>query len=545
MGRSRASQKIRLIFCGLSSLLFSLSASAVTYTESFNSTSAKGAVSTLIWNQALGELHPPLWVTGWVDEGVGGNTAIDFGDGRHGSFELSTYSQFGTVNGNIIEINTDHYPDGLQVTSFTLEANYVIRPIGSRPFVVRSLSDITVNGYINCSGEDGEAGDNTLTVKRGGRGHCGGGDGGDSGAAGTSGGLGVTGGGAGADVSNTFGGIGGGGGGGFVRDYSSGGSNPDNTDGVNPSGGAGGVAGSRNRDDSFSEDENGAGSGGGGGGRFVDSSDPSIFGSGGGGGAGGGNIRLYAVRNVVVGAGGIIRANGGAGGNATVGGAGGGGSGGSILIFAGDSIANGGIIRAMPGLGGEALNGGDGGAGSVGRTWLVAKDAASLTGNLEVPWTELDVPGDVRYRLGTFLVESNVVDVGNTRPTLTATNSTVVGTGNALIEMSVSADGSISSFGNFDDINNFVGQTFSRFFRFRISLTNNDPLDPVRVQDFAIDYEGNTQKEFDFKGACGSIGAGLSAGRGNGLYGAGPLSLAAALMFLLPFLTLLGLRLRT
>ncbi len=112
----------------------------------------------------------------------------------------------------------------------------------------------------------------------------------------------------------------------------------------------------------------GGGSGGGGG----------THGSVDGGGAGaGGGFLLLAARFIIVGATGVIRAEGGAGVDGlTAGGAGncggGGGGGGGLIVLIYDTLTNSGSIEAHGGLGGAANGtGGAGAAGSVGTIVLL------------------------------------------------------------------------------------------------------------------------------------------------------------------------------
>jgi hypothetical protein len=86
LGRRRTgSQKIRLTLF-LAIFLSPLFVFALTYTETFSTTAAQSS-SQLVWNIALGKLHPPLWVENWNDGAVQ-DTAFDVGDGHHGAFNI-------------------------------------------------------------------------------------------------------------------------------------------------------------------------------------------------------------------------------------------------------------------------------------------------------------------------------------------------------------------------------------------------------------------------------------------------------------------------
>src|ERR1700677_4197201 len=55
----------------------------------------------MVWNLALGMLHPPLQISGW-SPGVG-TTNFSVGDGHHGPFNIATYAIFsvgGSLAGN-------------------------------------------------------------------------------------------------------------------------------------------------------------------------------------------------------------------------------------------------------------------------------------------------------------------------------------------------------------------------------------------------------------------------------------------------------------
>lgn len=529
---------------------------ATTVTESFTSRSNLDDAGGMVWNQALGELHPPLQAFAWHDNILGGPnyTPYSVGDGHDGAFISSRYHLFdvdGVVTANVIEINTDVYTD-LQFTEFNLLATYTIRPVGSNPLVIRSLSDMIINGTIDCSGE---AGDDAVadinTIVSGGAGHCGGGDGGDSVAPaavpgvsnkGTSGGTGVTGGDGGQNSA------GGGGGGSFIlnkavlTDYE------DPTAGANTVGGTGGAPGFNNRDDPFDDDIDGAGSGGGGGSAYNTIGDEPNHSSGAGGGAGGGNMRFYVVRDITVGATGYVRANGGSGGSVAgglKGGGGGGGGGGSILMFAGNDIifsAHGiaeASVTARAGSGGTTT-GGDGGTGAWGRTWVLDSDvyAAVIAPTLpEEPETRLDTPGDIRYETpaGTYTVTSKAIELGNTRPFITNTslNGALAG-GTAVFNLAFSESSALASLAAFALHTTFLNTEVKRFARFQLIIDNNLNQNPIRIHDLSLTFDGATQKDFEFSTGCGGSDSSASLASRE----------AYSLFLLLPFLLIFYLRRR-
>src|SRR6185437_2334553 len=91
----------------LSLLIFAfvISARAQTSTvsETFMNATDIGSSPQMVWNLALGMLHPPLLIANW-DSGSGAeSTLFSVGDGHHGPFGLSTYSLFsvgGSLTGN-------------------------------------------------------------------------------------------------------------------------------------------------------------------------------------------------------------------------------------------------------------------------------------------------------------------------------------------------------------------------------------------------------------------------------------------------------------
>ena len=176
---------IRYIFVVFNIILLTQVAQAsdqFSFTESFESNN-NIATSTAIVNYDSGAVEPQLFIEDSNDAGLF-DLAFDVGDGSHGVFDSSTYQNFsenGDVSGNIIRLNLDDYPE-LKVTSFELDNGWTIQPIGNRPLIIKSLTTIEINGTIDCSGGDGEAGTSNLAdladVSQGGEGKCGGANGG-------------------------------------------------------------------------------------------------------------------------------------------------------------------------------------------------------------------------------------------------------------------------------------------------------------------------------------------------------------------------------
>lgn len=528
-------------------------ADARTVTEGFTSRQHIDSDGGAVWNIALGELHPPLLVAGWDDGGGASSTSFSVGTGQHGAFIESRYAIFdrdGVVSGGVIEIDTNTYQD-LQFTSFHLASGYALRPVGSYPLVIRSLSSVVIDGIVDCSGADGtSAVSNIVSSLLGGTGRCGGGSGGasvPSGVApgvshqGVAGGASVTGG-SGGPLGVPTGGQGGGGGGSYIKAYAAVGDKPDPTDGDDSLGGTGGAVGVIFRDDSFSVDADGAGSGGGGGSAFDDAGDVASHSSGGSGGGGGGNIRIYAVQDITVTVTGAVRADGGDGGSVAgglKGGGGGGGGGGSVLMFAGRDIVLDGPVTAAAGAGGTSA-GGDGGRGAWGRTWIVEKDGFAGGAVVEDPDSDLNLPGGVVYETGVnYTVTSIAVDVGNTKPNITSLPMTIADLGGSTLtyNLAFSSSSDLSTLSNFQLSSNFIGVEAQRFARFQIQFDNTDAVTPIRIQDLSFIYDGFEQTEFNFTTGCGSIG---SASRPSGATSL----LGVALLFFLPLFVFGALRIR-
>ncbi|MCB0377914.1 MAG: hypothetical protein KDD33_05420 [Bdellovibrionales bacterium] len=496
------------------------------------STRSRYASGTAVWNQALGVVHPTLHTINYK----GGFTPIpvDVGNGQHGSFELATYLSFdhdADTTGNIISLDTSTFPI-LQVTSFKLDAGWTLRPIGNNPLIIYSLSDVVIEGTIDCSGGNGG---NAIGAAPGSGGValCGGGHGGSGGVvngAGTNGAnvhATVTGGIAGNAATPAMGG----GGGGSWNTTSAAGNGP------NAAGGFG-LAGNSATDPEFTIIAGGAG-GGGGGGNATD--------AGGGGGAGGGVVVIHAVRDFILGqapasAFGSIDVSGGNGGSSNVnGGPGGGGGGGSVLVFVGNDIEiyntdGGGASRANIGTGGTNTVPATGASGGVGRSWF-SSEQYNLSGTgFYTPAEQTISPGKVEFVATTQDVVSQPFDLSTNQVTL-----------NSFILSPTSTDFTLEFAGSDDDFTgDDTGYTTDpslivdkRFVRFKVTVTASNLNDPDMITQVVLNYTDNSGggnanlnvDQFDFQSAgCARVDSrGASPPRGGIVFLLLPLFVSLAL----------------
>lgn len=258
----------------------------------------------------------------------------------------------------------------LEVQSFTVPPCCTVRCVGPLPLVIRSQGPILIQGVLDASGLPGGSGSNDTPGGAGGQPGCGGGAGGMGGASSLfplnpvgQDGTGLSPGSGGLPAGLVPGvQIGGGGGAGNAGAGSSGGA-ANNGSGLSASG-SGGPALPWAR----------SGSGGGGGAAEIDSwVFPAANDGGGGGGGGGGSLTLLSDHSITVG--GVVAANGGAGGASSGnGGAGGGGSGGSVILCA-PLLDIQGLVTVTGAAGGIASQPGcgcsPGGSGSHGRILLL------------------------------------------------------------------------------------------------------------------------------------------------------------------------------
>lgn len=500
--------------------------------------SSQVATSTAVSNTSTGEVHPPLQIQGWDSGGGAQSTSISIGDGSHGSFNSATYLNFhsGNYNGDrVVRIDTDAYPE-LKFTDFTLDDNWTLEPIGSRPLVIRSLSTVVINGAISCTGSNGSDLDSaTAVTPSGGTGRCGGASGGSGGSltsAASSGSEPTTN--AGSRGRAGAAQQGGGGGGGGMDTSAPAPATGLQIDDATPSG----AAGTTGTDTSFTLV--GGGAGGGGGERYDNGAAPvNQHSSGGGGGAGGGSIYIYAKGNITVRAGtGFVRAKGGNGGGSTGtgrAGAGGGGAGGSILIFSGGQFVVNGVVDAGGGTGGTS-DGGNGGNGGAGRTWSSDSDTnPSGTGTID-PGSSLGATGSVTYQIGTFEVVSALIDLGTKKPSLNSISidSTVSGASTISLEVAGGDDSFDDSAATWVSSSSLASVTGKRFLRLRLRINNQDNATPAVVRAITINFDPSNQGKFDFT-SCQMV---RGTGGGSGLWS------SAFVTMLLPLLLLGWLRRR-
>lgn len=496
--------------------------------------------ATGVFNRALGRLHSPLRAEDW-DAGSGASS-IDFsvGDGRHGTFGPATYLNFnsGSYNGdNVIRIDTDQYPE-LEFTAFELRAPWVIRPIGSRPLVIRSQSTVKIEGRIDCNGEDGTPASTVPgATPSGGLGRCGGSNGGSGGSAtspatngaspmghvGGAGGAGLNegdggGGGAGMDITQpAFGGL-------DVIDV-----------------GAGGIAGTNAIDPAFAIE--GGGAGGGGGSGYFNAGEPGAHASGAGGGAGGGIILIYAAGDLTIAATGVIEALGGKGGAglpSTKAGGGGGGGGGSVLLFSGGEMRIDGTVRALANVGGFLAgadgglsDGGDGGPGGGGRLWTADLDGPPSLDAAAIfdPMPNLAI-GTIAYRLGTYEATSKLFDLDHTKPLLKALAVQTFGTGSVTVDVATSD--ALFEIAAADFKPYVANMPLKRFVRLKLTLENQSKTSPLMISSVSFEVTKPLQTEFEFS-SCALLRKPPSSPLGSP-----PLSWIAVLI--LPMIVVLGLR---
>ncbi|OFZ29515.1 MAG: hypothetical protein A2622_07245 [Bdellovibrionales bacterium RIFCSPHIGHO2_01_FULL_40_29] len=492
-------------FLFLTWITFSLNLFADTIIEEFTTLTYQGAGSTAVWNTVLGKVHPTLLINNFEDPpSLPDSKPALVGDGHDGAFNISTYSNFGTVAGNVITIDASLFPV-LNLTHFHLASGYTLTSING-PLVIFSLSDVIIDGTILCDGLNGEDAIGTIGGA-GGLGRCDGNTGGAGGNSTSSGSTGlpstglVSGGGGGNYVSIAPG-AGGGGAGSFYGSDGNAGQNSTPSTNLAGAGGNGNLGG----DADFSSL---SGSPGGGGGSGSDTE------GGGGGGGGGGTVVIHAVGDVTISATGNILARGGNGGNANTGGGGGGGGGGSVQIFspgqlvlvpAAVVIDVSGGAGAIPTLG----NAGDGGAGTNGRTWLLP---FVFTGpGTESHVTLLANEGVVEYSQVAESIVSKSYDTGSTLAKFNSISAFPTATG-----ITFEVAGSNDDFST-DDTGWISASQFSqldgkRFVKFKATLNNTSATSPLEMDSVIINYDSGLKEEFTFKG-CGTVKTN-STGGGN------------------------------
>lgn len=467
-------------------------------TESFSSAAQKDPASTAVWNLAAGVVHPTLQIANYTPPlGVPTTTDFDVGDGSHGIFQPSTYANFGAVVGSTITIDASVFPI-LKFSIFQLDSGYTLTSING-PLIIYSLSTVTIDGTILCSGDDG-APASGANGGAGGIGRCGGnfgGAGGNASADGTQGlptaGL-VVGG-----IGGNFvgAGNGGGGGGGAAFAGNDGGAGLAGTGGNTGGNGGSGTGGANHQ---FS---NLAGSPGGGGGSGSNTQ------GGSGGGGGGGTVIIHAVGSVSISATGIILALGGNGGAAASGG--GGGGGGGVKIFSAVNVI---LIPGIPlysadvtgGTGGGGGAGGNGGSGSFGRAWLISPAGVTGGGSESNP-TSISPEGTIQYVTTAQTAVSKSYDTGSS---LTVYNSVTFNpvSNDVALQISGSDDNFVVDDTGWLNSSQVASLEKKRFVKFRLILTNSNSLVPTQISEVTVNYEPGTIEVFQFKSGCGSIARG-------------------------------------
>ncbi len=508
---------------------FSFNSLAAEYTESFTDRSVIDSTE-LVFNQFLGALHPQLQVMNFKPGFV--PLLVEVGEGRDGSFDPSTYALFsmnGDLSGQIIRLDTERFEE-LQVTNFILAQGWILELVGIKPLIIKSLSDVIIEGEILCSGQNGQdAINNTLGL--GGEGRCGGQSGGDGGSPMNDGEDGnqlalstITGGGGGNYRGLAMTAVGGGGGGAFNT------SSPA-SDGFNFNIN-GGQAGSSVSDPEFLIP---VGSAGGGGGSGTDTD------AGAGGGGGGGVVRIYAVRDFILGQSpgsifGTINVNGGNGGSSNVlGGSGGGGGAGSVSVFVGRNIeifnTDGlGASLASGGNGGTNANGDPGASGAIGRNWF-SSVGYNLSGTgFYTPAEDAPItPGNVEFISSAQEFISQSIEF---KTTLLQINSisTTPSSSDFTVQVSGSDDNFVSDQTHWTS--NFAEISGKRFIKFKVIITTSNVNSGTFLDSLTINYSFGQQDDFDFVAtSCAMI-------KNNDLDPSGSL-----IIILLPLLLLIYLRL--
>ncbi len=488
--------RIKLNHFILFTLLFkSLPALSNTLTEDFTTSLQKDS-GTAVWNFDSGIVHPSLQVTNYqAPAQATTSAAFDVGDGSHGIFDTTTYANFGTVVGSIITIDATLFPI-LKFSRFHLQAGYTLTSING-PLIIYSLGNVIIDGVIDCNGQTGGAASG-INGGAGGIGRCGGRSGGVGGNATASGssGLPTTGtvtGGNGGTYIGAAPGAGGGGGAAYAGNPGANGQN--STPATNTLGAGGsGVAGANHEFTIL----NGSPGGGGGSGSNTD--------GGAGGGGGGGTVVIHAVGDVTLSASGFILAIGGNGGTANSGGGGGGGGGGSVKIFTPKqlTLTSGTPIDVSGGTGSipAIANAGDGGAGSFGRTWDISSTFSGA--GSESHASGLISMGTVEYVVNSEFVISKSYD---TQSTVAKFQSVTIGPASGSVQVEVA--GSNDNFNT--DVSGWLLESQmsqlekKRYFKFRLTLNNSNPVVPVQVDSLSVNYDSGLVEDFQFKSGCAMI----------------------------------------
>ena len=483
----------------LTFVLFSSVGAAATITEEFVNITQRDSTAA-VWNFALGEIHPTVNVSNFQVLNTDPLSTVNFdvGDGSHGIFNSSTYGNFGTVAGSVITIDASIFPV-LKFSDFNLEPGFTLTSING-PLVIYSLSNVLIDGIINCSGFNGSAA-SAVTGGASGAGRCGGNSGGNGGDSTTSGAAGLpTGGSVRGGGGGAYAGAAPGSGGGGAGTYSgnAGGAGQNSAPATN-AGGSGGVAVANHQFTLLTATPGGGGGSG------------SNTEGGGGGGGGGGIIIIHAAGNVTITTAGQILARGGNGGAANTGGGGGGGGGGSVKIFtvgnlaltAGTEVDVNGGTGSIPTL----VNAGDGGGGSFGRTWIVSS-TFSGTGS-ESHFSNLWSIGVAQFSITPEVTVSKSYDTLSalTQYQSIATNPV---SSEIVIEVAGSSDNFAVDNSGWLPASQIGSLNQKRYVKFRLTLTNTSPTVPTKILSASLNFssglitDASMQEEFNFKG-CGLV----------------------------------------
>lgn len=465
---------------------------------------------TALWNQARGLLTPALVIRNWND-GSNRTSDFDIGDGRHGAFNSTTWSQIADsvdTGTNTIYLNTD---EEFYFTTFDLPASWTLEGVGSKPLTIYVQGDMTVDGTIQCSGKAGGNSTGTMAgalAGTGGEGRCGGYAGGSGGARYTGGSTGdghmgssATVGTISAGAAGTTTGAGSGSGGGGGGAWSS--FNIPNTASTAGLSGTAGARGSNDVDSDWTYVQGAAGGGGGSG---------SSTEAGAGGGAGGGVLIIHVGGNFTAGTTGLLLANGGDGGvSPSDGGGGGAGGGGSIQLWVAENLTLNGPgnnqISAASGNIGNTASGGDGGSGWAGRIWIgvVGAKFSNPLGATNDPSTDLISEGTPEYVTSAVMAISKPLDTLSTLPYFSSAAFSTTGTATDIqLEVAGSNDAFASDDTGWVSDSNVALIDNKRYVRFRLTLTNSNASTPTTVDSVSIDFTKGEKKEFEFQASgCG------------------------------------------
>lgn len=460
-------------------------ASAETLTVDFTSTAQLNATeTTAFWNLADGRIEAPRAVGG-----VAGSE-LDFGDGSLGDFSDGPQQTRISVAGNTITLDTSTSGE-FQFRSFSLSAGKTLQVTGTNPLVIRVLGATSILGTVDLNGTAGTdngaagAGNHTAGVIPGPAGRAGAGGGGNGasyspaqdGAAGTpASGTQARGGGAGTNVASSTAARGGGGGclGKDTDGFDAG-------DGDSNVGSAGVCSVTRASVASGLESVFVGGGGGGGGGACVGGTCNADVG-GGSGGAGGGALRIVSGGPVTVGAGGIVQARGGNGGNnpadngsfVDCGAAGGGGAGGAVWIQTPGGLSGSGTVDVRRGDRGESATCAGYSFGGHGSRGILRVDTASGSFTLGAiqPTGSADHTGTLSVAAAqTYSAISNAIDFGTSEIVYDSVSETKGCTTPTALSVRYSGSSDGVNFGSWVSRSELGLLTGLRYLRFQVEIS--------------------------------------------------------------------------